>query len=213
MPPSFQGCCAHDHDCEAQDCSSAWSLYKHIDTQRVRCLNEAVDGSCKKVFKPWHRRLEPARDSGEQLDSAEDDPELLLHVPFDGAVKLTGITVVGGPDGTAPAKLKVYTNRDDLDFSTVADLPAVQEWELLENGAGLIEYPTLAAKFSGVHSLDLYFPANHGASHTTITFIGLRGEFSERKRQAVEAVYETKPMPHDHKVPGDQQGTGWHMGM
>ncbi len=40
-------------------------------------------------------------------DSEEDDPELLLHVPFDGSVKLTGITVVGGPEGTAPAKLKV----------------------------------------------------------------------------------------------------------
>ena len=33
--PAFQGSCAHDHDCEAQDCSSAWSLYKHIDIQRV----------------------------------------------------------------------------------------------------------------------------------------------------------------------------------
>lgn len=75
-------------------------------------------------------------------DSEEDDPELLLHVPFDGAVKLTGITVVGGPDGASPSKLKVFINRDDLDFSTVADLPAVQEWELLENAGGQIEYPT-----------------------------------------------------------------------
>lgn len=30
------GCCAHDHDCNAEDCSSSWSLYKHIDIQRVR---------------------------------------------------------------------------------------------------------------------------------------------------------------------------------
>lgn len=52
-----------------------------------------------------------------------------------------------------------------------------------------------AAKFNGVYSLDLYFPSNHGADHTTITFIGLRGEFTERRRQAVEAVYEAKPMP------------------
>ncbi len=52
-----------------------------------------------------------------------------------------------------------------------------------------------AAKFNGVHSIDLHFPANYGADATTITFIGFRGEFSERRRQAVEAVYETKPMP------------------
>lgn len=50
-----------------------------------------------------------------------------------------------------------------------------------------------------MHSLDLYFPTNFGADRTTITFVGLRGEFSERRRQAVEAVYESKPMP---QVPG-----------
>ena len=44
--------------------------------------------------------------SGQTPDSEEDDPELLLHVPFSGSVKLTGITVVGGPDGASPAKLK-----------------------------------------------------------------------------------------------------------
>jgi hypothetical protein len=52
-----------------------------------------------------------------------------------------------------------------------------------------------AAKFNGVHSIELHFPSNFGADHTSITFIGLRGEFMERRRQAVEAVYETKPMP------------------
>jgi hypothetical protein len=110
-------------------------------------LNEATDGSCRKVFKPWDQRLATTSDA--QLgvpalccrvafdvnncldlegvnywqwtrlaattvvtcaDSAEDDPELLLHVPFDGAVKLTGITVIGGPDGTSPAKLKVCSH-------------------------------------------------------------------------------------------------------
>jgi hypothetical protein len=75
-------------------------------------------------------------------DSEEDDPELLLHVPFGGAVKLTGITVVGGPEGTSPAKLRVFINREDLDFAAVADLPPVQEWDLLENYGGQIEYPT-----------------------------------------------------------------------
>lgn len=57
-----------------------------------------------------------------------------------------------------------------------------------------------AAKFNGVHSLDLHFPSNHGADRTTITFIGLRGEFSERRREAVEAVYEVKPMPQARRA-------------
>lgn len=51
-----------------------------------------------------------------------------------------------------------------------------------------------------MHSIDLHFPANFGAARTTVTFIGLRGEFTERKRQAVEAVYESKPMPQASTV-------------
>ena len=65
-----------------------------------------------------------------------------------------------------------------------------------------------AAKFNGVHSIDLHFPSNFGADHTSISFVGLRGEFTERRRQAVEAVYETKPMPQV-KPGGGGGGGGW----
>lgn len=27
--------CLHDHSCEDHDCSSDWSLYKHIDLSKV----------------------------------------------------------------------------------------------------------------------------------------------------------------------------------
>jgi hypothetical protein len=33
----------------------------------------------------------------------------------------------------------------------------------------------------------------------------------QRKRQAVEAVYESRAMPEDHKV-GQEQGPHWHVG-
>lgn len=51
------------------------------------------------------------------------------------------------------------------------------------------------SKFNGVHSLDMHFPANFGASITRIRFIGLKGDFTERKREAVTAVYEIRPVP------------------
>jgi hypothetical protein len=69
-------------------------------------------------------------------------------------------------------------------------------------------------RFNGVHSLDLHFPSNHargGATH--ISFVGLKGEFSERQRRAVDAVYEARPVPTDHKVPGGEAGAGWNVGM
>jgi PITH domain len=171
-------------------------------------LNEAIDGSAKSVFKPWGQRLDF---SAPPLLSNEDDPELLIHIPFDGAVKIRAISIigealpdfvsqasrseefnrsvnmlmiileqkevaegkgprviggasvdwpclaslwdvfrVGGADGTSPSALRAYINRDDLDFSAVEDAPPVQEWELVENLRGDIEYPTqVASRFAG----------------------------------------------------------------
>ena len=52
---------------------------------QVSALNEAVQGSAVRVLRPWQQRLEPPLPV---LDSNDDDPELLIHIPFDGTVKL-----------------------------------------------------------------------------------------------------------------------------
>jgi len=67
------------------------------------------------------------------------------------------------------------------------------------------------SKFNGVHSLDMLFTGSFGANFSEIHFIGLKGDFSDRKRQAVEAVYEARAMPEDHKVP--EEGHGSHYGI
>ena len=36
-----------------------------------------------------------------------------------------------------------------------------------------------AAKFNGVHSIDLYIPSNFGADQTQIHFIGFKGEYTK----------------------------------
>ncbi|CAK0741077.1 hypothetical protein CVIRNUC_001298 [Coccomyxa viridis] len=195
--PNFGACCAHDHDCEAADCGPAWSLHERIDQSHVWALNEAHAGSVKGVFRPWAERLDMSLPT---LDSNEDDPELLIHVPFNGSVKIKAITIIGGSDGMAPAVMRAYTNREDLDFSTVAELPPMQQWDLQENLNGSIEYPTQVPKFSGVHCIDLHIPTSFGADSTKIHFIGFKGEFTEGKREAVIAVYEAKPLISDHKV-------------
>ncbi|KAK9815492.1 hypothetical protein WJX72_004575 [[Myrmecia] bisecta] len=199
MPgPPTQGCCAHDHDCSEADCGPAWSLHRHIDLPNVRCLNEAESGSVRNVFRAWEQRLDT---SLPPLVSNEDDGELLIHIPFDGSIRVKAICIIGGTDGTAPAELKAYVNRDDLDFGLVADMPPVQKWDLQEDGHGQIEYPTQIPKFSGIHSLDLHIPRNFGADVTKIHFIGLKGDYTPAKREAVIAVYESRPMPQDHTVP------------
>ena len=64
-------------------------------------------------------------------------------------------------------------------------------------------------KFAGVHSLDLYIPRSLGAPETRIHFIGIKGEFTERRREAVIAVYEARAVPTDHKVPGSDELQSW----
>ena len=103
-------------------------------------LNEAEPAcSIGTIFRPWAARLEQPPVA---LRCHEDDGELLLHIPFDGNVKLKAICVIGAPDGAAPLRMAAFTNRDDLDFSMMSSLPPVQSWDLQENLRGDIEYPT-----------------------------------------------------------------------
>lgn len=242
MPPAPTqgGCCAHDHDCEEAECGPAYALGDRVDAARVRCLNaEGPDGAAAAVLRrAWAARADPCPPPG-PLRSADDDPELLLHIPFEGgACKIKAICIIGGEaatattagattttttanennneNNTAPAKLRAFVNRDDLDFAAVRDLPPTQEWDLQPDGnpRGIVEYPTRAALFSGVHALDLHIPrsfAGEEGCRCVVQFIGLKGEWASRDRRAVEAVYEARPVPGDNaKVPGlENQAGGW----
>ena len=67
MSHSHCGDESHDHDhgegghhshSPPPDAIPGDSLYGKIDLDRVRCLNENVDGSARKVIKPWDKRLD-----------------------------------------------------------------------------------------------------------------------------------------------------------
>lgn len=57
-------------------------------------LNTDQSAGCeaKLIFREWHDRLNFAAPA---VVSNQDDPELLIHVPFDGTVKLKAICVIG----------------------------------------------------------------------------------------------------------------------
>ena len=60
--PGQAGGCGHDHsDPAADDRGVAYSLYTKIDLDRVECLNEAVDGSGKTIFKSWVEKLDATK--------------------------------------------------------------------------------------------------------------------------------------------------------
>lgn len=196
--------CTHDHSCEDHDCASDWSLYKHIDLSKVSALNESVAGSVKSVFKAWDQRLNSSEGF---LESNEGDPELLVFIPFTSDVKIKSISVVGGAGGTSPSKMRAFINRDGIDFADAQSMQPIQEWDLVENLQGVLEYQTRYSRFQGVGSLTLHFPENFGAESAQIHYIGLRGEATQLKRDVVATiVYEVMPNPSDHKTQADAGG-------
>ena len=119
---------------------------------------------CRNVFKPYDRRLE--REGF--VESEEDDPQIIIHIPFISPVKIRALSVIGGADGETPRELRAFINRETLDFSDADALAApvsthsppyhqrgcapfshpserrqVQQWEIAERDpTGGLEYPT-----------------------------------------------------------------------
>ena len=57
-------------------------------------VDQSAGGNPKLVFRDWHDRLNFAAPA---VQSNADDPEILIHIPFDGSVKLKAICVIGKP--------------------------------------------------------------------------------------------------------------------
>lgn len=156
------------------------------------------------MFKAWERRLD---NSDGFLESNEGDPELIVFIPFTSDVKIKSISIVGGTGGTSPSKMRAFINRDGIDFSDAQNMQPIQEWDLVENLQGVLEYQTRYSKFQSVGNLTLHFPENFGGDTTQIFYIGLRGEATQLKRDVVATVvYEVMPNPSDHKTRADTGG-------
>lgn len=194
------------------------SLRPQIDFDGVKCLNEDTSGMGQDILKLHEERLsaEP------YLKSQEDDPEILLHIPFTEAVTITKISIRSSPPSsidddfpTAPPRtVKVFSNRDDIDFEMARELTPHCQVDALPPEhftEGTLDYPLRpAGNFRNIYSLTLFFSDNYGNDDevsTVITYIGLKGRGSGLKRVAVECVYESQGMPKDHKIPGAEFGT------
>jgi hypothetical protein len=206
-------CTGHSHDHEHGD-DLGMSLRPCIDFPNITCLNEEVPDSGKGVFKLHEERLS----AFPSVRSPEDDPELIFHIPFTEAVTILNITIrdaSAGNETASPRRIKVFTDRENLDFETARELPAQQELELLppeHEADGTIDYPCRpAGRFQSISSLTIFVRDNYddsGESGTEITFIGLKGKGTNMKRVAVDTVYESQGQLADHeKVKGGDFGS------
>ncbi|CAH0556744.1 unnamed protein product [Brassicogethes aeneus] len=196
MPPHGNCNGDHNHQHDNPEMGIEYSLYSKINTENLECLNEAVEGSGKTVFKPWEDRL-----NFEVFVESDADQELLFNIPFVGNVKLKGIIIAGEEADNFPNRVRLFKNRPNMTFDDVSSKPD-QEFEISQDNQGLLEYATKVVTFNNVHHLSLHFPSNFGADVTRLAYIGLKGEFFEAHHHGVTICnYEIRPNMMDHKNP------------
>ncbi len=125
----------------------------------------------------------------------------LISPSFTAQIRLHSILLRTSTTSSAPQTLKLFLNRDDLDFSTAASLPATQTLELAQSNE-VQEVPVKRALFNTVRSLDLFFEDNWGQGEedvTRVSYIGFKGEWMKLSREPVNFLYEAAANPADHK--------------
>ncbi len=203
--------CAHEHhDCDhdSPDRGAEASLFCRVNIDSVTCLNEQTKDSIRQVFKPWDKRWDV-----EPMCSSDADDSLIVRIPFSGLVKIKSITILGPGGEEDPKSCKLYVNKD-MDFDSVEDVTADQEFELVGQsrhtagtGGGLgtnvdvPEYALKVSKFSNVRHLSIHIPDSFGGDAVSVSYIGLKGQFMQPFKEPISnLIYELNANPADHKV-------------
>lgn len=114
---------------------------------------------------------------------------------FAGQVKLHSILIRTSQSASAPKTLKVFQNRDDVDFEAAEDALAEQEFELSQTSE-VQDLPVKRAKFGKVQRLALFFPDNFGDGDedvTRISYLGFKGEWMQLGRAPANILVSRFP--------------------
>lgn len=194
-----------DHGVQEQEWDSGELLTGSVALASVYCLNELESGSAARLLaKGWEQRL----DRRVVLRSAEDDPELLLHVPFLVSVQVRGLLL---GSGAGLRRMRIWANREDVDFGNCREIRSTQDVDVAVDGAEEpIEYQLKVARFSNCSSLTVLFEVDEQelqVDSIEVRFLAFMGKVQGHRREAVNAVYEARPVPK-----GNQIDAGWGVG-
>ena len=112
-------------------------------------------------------------------------------VRFTSPVHLRRLMIIGGGEESQhPSSLKCYPNKEMVDFTNVNSITPSQVFNLPMNPLGTVELSTVIQPFTNISSIVFFFPANYGHESTVVRYIGMQGEHTHYRREAVDAVYE-----------------------
>lgn len=131
---------------------------------------------------------------------------------FTGQVKLHSILIRTSNSSSAPQTLKVFINRDDLDFSAASDLMATQEFELSQTSE-IQDISVKRALFGKVQNITLFVVDNYGDDITRLSYLGFKGDWMQLGKAPSNILYEAAANPSDHAVKGTSiNQLGSHLG-
>jgi PITH domain len=203
MPPHGPGMTNATHSHNPEYPEDSWNLYSFLD-ESTSALNVTVPGDVLGVFKPHARRLEPLPEL-----VSDADHEIIITARFTSPANVRKLCIIGGGSDSAhhPSHVKCYTNQDHIDFTSISSFTPAQEFGLAINDRGEIELTTVMRPFTNVTSLTFYFSANHGdLDKTSIGYIGMQGEHTHYRREAVDTVYEVLCTGQDIVQPEESAG-------
>ena len=205
----------HGPECTCSECTlgeteTITDVTGTVSKEEVFALNEKNHLSCQQLFKIKEEML----DRTKFCDSNDGDSDLIIYIPFSAQVNLRSMTIIGGEEGMAPAKIKIFVNRkeSDIDFD-LKEAKAEQEQLCEENPDGAMSYPLKANKFHSVWSITIVVMYNNGADNTRIYYIGFEGTNTKKRKTfklqiPEDSVNTTKVTPtkeehiHDHLIYG-----------
>ena len=194
----------HDPNCTCNEClirddQIVVDLKNSINITEVFAFNEQEAQSCQKIFKDKDDML----DKTNFCESNEDDPELLINIPFSSQVVIKSMKLIGGEDGTCPSKVKFYVNVTNPDFDLLEG-KATHEVNIVENIDGSMSYNLPQFKFNAVWNLTLIVPTCMDSDHTKIYYIGFEGIVSNKKHKVPISV--NVEMKNSNKIEGLEEG-------
>jgi len=195
----------HDHSHDEPESGFEQTLFPYIDTTKIVCLNEHSPGAGKRILKPFDQKLT----QDPYLESSVDE-ELILVIPFTVSVNVKSIIVIGADEDSCPSRVKLFKNRDDIDFGNADEITAEQTLDIAFDKRGEVDLMVRPSKFQNVNQLTLYFPSNHsdGEEQTRIVYVGIKGTSTNYRRGVVEnAIYESKPQLSDHSIKSETTPT------
>ncbi|PSC75971.1 PITH domain-containing protein [Micractinium conductrix] len=137
-------------------------LLDAVDFSAVEALNQQPGHSLQNALKQGYRE-----DDGLYLES-DTDEQLLIHIPFNTACKLSGLVIKSTKEGQAPKRVKLFVNQPTIGFSEAADAAGVQEFDLSEEDLAGGQLQLKLVKFTKVNCLTIFIESNQGDEDTTI---------------------------------------------